>query len=60
MEGIWLARPDERQPGTPVAVKDLLDTAGLVTTYGALLGLLEPLYHREFVHAGLGRGDLLG
>ena len=35
MEGIWLARPDERQPGTPVAVKDLLDTAGLVTTYGS-------------------------
>lgn len=37
MEGIWLARPDEIGPGTPVAVKDLLDTAGLVTTYGSSL-----------------------
>ena len=37
MEGIWLARPDEPAPGTPVAVKDLLDTAGLVTTYGSAL-----------------------
>ena len=35
MEGIWLARPEEPGPGTPVAVKDLLDTAGLVTTYGS-------------------------
>jgi aspartyl-tRNA(Asn)/glutamyl-tRNA(Gln) amidotransferase subunit A len=35
VEGIWLARPDEPQPGTPVAIKDLLDTAGLVTTYGS-------------------------
>jgi aspartyl-tRNA(Asn)/glutamyl-tRNA(Gln) amidotransferase subunit A len=35
VEGIWLARPDELQPGTPVAIKDLLDTAGLVTTYGS-------------------------
>ena len=35
MEGIWLARPEEPQPGTPVAIKDLLDTAGLVTTYGS-------------------------
>ena len=37
MEGIWLARPDEVGTGTPVAVKDLLDTKGLVTTYGSSL-----------------------
>jgi len=35
VEGIWLARPDEPHGGVPVAVKDLLDTAGLVTTYGS-------------------------
>ncbi len=29
MDGIWLARPDEVGAGEPVAVKDLLDTAGL-------------------------------
>ena len=34
-DGIWLARPDEPREGVPVAVKDLLDTAGLVTTYGS-------------------------
>jgi aspartyl-tRNA(Asn)/glutamyl-tRNA(Gln) amidotransferase subunit A len=34
---IWLARPDEPPRGTPVAIKDLLDTAGLVTTYGSAL-----------------------
>ena len=37
MEGIWLARPDESGAGEPVAVKDLLDTAGLTTTYGSVL-----------------------
>ena len=37
MEGIWLARPEEPARGTPVAIKDLLDTAGLVTTYGSAL-----------------------
>ncbi len=37
MDGIWLARPERVGPGTPVAVKDLLDTAGLVTTYGSAL-----------------------
>jgi aspartyl-tRNA(Asn)/glutamyl-tRNA(Gln) amidotransferase subunit A len=36
-DGIWLARPELQAPGTPVAVKDLLDTAGLVTTYGSAL-----------------------
>jgi aspartyl-tRNA(Asn)/glutamyl-tRNA(Gln) amidotransferase subunit A len=34
---VWLARPDEVAPGTPVAIKDLLDTAGLVTTYGSVI-----------------------
>ena len=37
MDGIWLAQPDEPARGTPVAIKDLLDTAGLVTTYGSAL-----------------------
>jgi aspartyl-tRNA(Asn)/glutamyl-tRNA(Gln) amidotransferase subunit A len=37
MDGIWLARPDEPGAGEPVAVKDLLDTAGLATTYGSAL-----------------------
>jgi aspartyl-tRNA(Asn)/glutamyl-tRNA(Gln) amidotransferase subunit A len=37
VEGIWLARPDEPGVGEPVAVKDLLDTAGLTTTYGSAL-----------------------
>jgi aspartyl-tRNA(Asn)/glutamyl-tRNA(Gln) amidotransferase subunit A len=51
-DGIWLARPDAPPVGTPpvrtastdtastdtaVAVKDLLDTAGLPTTYGSAL-----------------------
>jgi aspartyl-tRNA(Asn)/glutamyl-tRNA(Gln) amidotransferase subunit A len=35
VEGIWLARPELIAPGRPVAVKDLLDTAGLTTTYGS-------------------------
>jgi aspartyl-tRNA(Asn)/glutamyl-tRNA(Gln) amidotransferase subunit A len=38
LQGIWLARPDEPVRGPrAVAVKDLLDTAGLVTTYGSIL-----------------------
>jgi aspartyl-tRNA(Asn)/glutamyl-tRNA(Gln) amidotransferase subunit A len=37
VEGIWLARPNESRAGVPVAVKDLLDTAGLTTTYGSAL-----------------------
>jgi aspartyl-tRNA(Asn)/glutamyl-tRNA(Gln) amidotransferase subunit A len=39
VEGIWLARPDggPAAGGEPVAVKDLLDTAGLPTTYGSAL-----------------------
>jgi len=34
---VWLARPERPPAGRPVAVKDLLDTAGLVTTYGSIL-----------------------
>ncbi|HZT54479.1 MAG TPA: amidase, partial [Gaiellaceae bacterium] len=37
MEGIWLARPEPPGAGRPVAVKDLLDTAGLTTTYGSAI-----------------------
>lgn len=37
MDGIWLARPERAGAGEPLAVKDLLDTAGLATTYGSLL-----------------------
>jgi aspartyl-tRNA(Asn)/glutamyl-tRNA(Gln) amidotransferase subunit A len=37
VDGIWLARPDERGAGEPVAVKDLLDTKELTTTYGSAL-----------------------
>ena len=36
-DGLWLARPELPATGVPVAVKDLLDTAGLVTTYGSIL-----------------------
>ncbi len=34
---IFLARPEQRGDGIPLAVKDLFDTAGLVTTYGSIL-----------------------
>jgi aspartyl-tRNA(Asn)/glutamyl-tRNA(Gln) amidotransferase subunit A len=37
VDGIWLARPEEPGEGEPVAVKDLLDTEGLTTTYGSAL-----------------------
>jgi len=37
VDGIWLARPAEPGAGEPVAVKDLLDTAHLTTTYGSAL-----------------------
>jgi aspartyl-tRNA(Asn)/glutamyl-tRNA(Gln) amidotransferase subunit A len=37
VDGIWLARPDRAGAGEPIAVKDLLDTAGLTTTYGSAL-----------------------
>jgi aspartyl-tRNA(Asn)/glutamyl-tRNA(Gln) amidotransferase subunit A len=39
-DGIFLARPPEADavpPGARLAVKDLFDTAGLVTTYGSIL-----------------------
>jgi len=35
--GVFLALPDEEPTGRPLAVKDLFDTAGLVTTYGSTL-----------------------
>jgi amidase len=34
-DGIFLAIPEEPGPGIRLAVKDLLDTAGLRTTYGS-------------------------
>jgi aspartyl-tRNA(Asn)/glutamyl-tRNA(Gln) amidotransferase subunit A len=34
---IFLARPEQVGEGIPVAVKDLFDTAGLVTTYGSAI-----------------------
>ena len=37
LDAIWLARPGSRADGVPVAVKDLLDTAGVATTYGSAL-----------------------
>ena len=36
-EGIFLARPSRVEDGIPLAVKDLFDTAGLVTTYGSAI-----------------------
>ncbi len=35
--GVFLALPEEAPAGVPLAVKDLFDTAGLVTTYGSPL-----------------------
>jgi aspartyl-tRNA(Asn)/glutamyl-tRNA(Gln) amidotransferase subunit A len=37
LDGIFLARPDQIAEGIRLAVKDLFDTAGLVTTYGSIL-----------------------
>ena len=34
---IFLARPERPADGIPLAVKDLFDTAGLVTTYGSIV-----------------------
>jgi aspartyl-tRNA(Asn)/glutamyl-tRNA(Gln) amidotransferase subunit A len=36
-DGIFLARPDAPGSGIRLAVKDLLDTAGLTTTYGSAI-----------------------
>jgi aspartyl-tRNA(Asn)/glutamyl-tRNA(Gln) amidotransferase subunit A len=36
-DAIFLARPDSAPDGIPLAVKDLLDTAGLTTTYGSAI-----------------------
>jgi aspartyl-tRNA(Asn)/glutamyl-tRNA(Gln) amidotransferase subunit A len=35
--GIFLARPERAAGGIPLGVKDLFDTAGLVTTYGSAI-----------------------
>jgi aspartyl-tRNA(Asn)/glutamyl-tRNA(Gln) amidotransferase subunit A len=37
LEGIFLARPETPRDGISLAVKDLLDTAGLATTYGSAI-----------------------
>jgi aspartyl-tRNA(Asn)/glutamyl-tRNA(Gln) amidotransferase subunit A len=37
LDGIFLARPETPAAGISLAVKDLLDTAGLTTTYGSAL-----------------------
>jgi aspartyl-tRNA(Asn)/glutamyl-tRNA(Gln) amidotransferase subunit A len=37
LDGIFLARPELPDAGIPLAVKDLLDTAGLTTTYGSAI-----------------------
>jgi aspartyl-tRNA(Asn)/glutamyl-tRNA(Gln) amidotransferase subunit A len=37
IDGIFLARPDRVEAAIRLAVKDLFDTAGLVTTYGSAL-----------------------
>ena len=37
LNGIFLAQPETRGEGIRLAVKDLLDTAGLTTTYGSVL-----------------------
>jgi Asp-tRNA(Asn)/Glu-tRNA(Gln) amidotransferase A subunit family amidase len=37
VDGIFLALPDRPADGIPLAVKDLLDTAGLTTTYGSAI-----------------------
>jgi aspartyl-tRNA(Asn)/glutamyl-tRNA(Gln) amidotransferase subunit A len=37
LPGIFLARPETPPQGIPLAVKDLFDTAGLVTTYGSVV-----------------------
>jgi aspartyl-tRNA(Asn)/glutamyl-tRNA(Gln) amidotransferase subunit A len=36
-EAIFLARPERPADGIPLAVKDLFDTAGMVTTYGSVI-----------------------
>lgn len=35
--GIFITRPAQPREGIPVAVKDLFDTAGLITTYGSAI-----------------------
>src|ERR671937_357603 len=45
LNGIFLDRPEHPGDGIRLAVKDLFDTAGLVTTYGSIL-FAEPLPER--------------
>jgi aspartyl-tRNA(Asn)/glutamyl-tRNA(Gln) amidotransferase subunit A len=37
LDSVFLARPERPAAGIPLAVKDLFDTAGLVTTYGSII-----------------------
>jgi aspartyl-tRNA(Asn)/glutamyl-tRNA(Gln) amidotransferase subunit A len=37
LESIWITPVDDPEPGTRLAVKDILDTAGIRTTYGSLI-----------------------
>jgi aspartyl-tRNA(Asn)/glutamyl-tRNA(Gln) amidotransferase subunit A len=37
LDGIFLAQPENPSAGIPLGVKDLFDTAGVVTTYGSIL-----------------------
>jgi aspartyl-tRNA(Asn)/glutamyl-tRNA(Gln) amidotransferase subunit A len=37
LNGVFLARPEQRRQGIRLAVKDLFDTAGLTTTYGSII-----------------------
>jgi aspartyl-tRNA(Asn)/glutamyl-tRNA(Gln) amidotransferase subunit A len=56
-DGIFLARPAEARTGIPLAVKDLLDTAGLTTTYGsAVFAEHIPATTAESVHLAEARG----
>jgi Asp-tRNA(Asn)/Glu-tRNA(Gln) amidotransferase A subunit family amidase len=56
---IFLARPEQVGEGVPVAVKDLFDTAGLVTTYGsAIFAAHVPARTAEAVRRLEDDGDL--
>ena len=56
-DGIFLAVPEEPSPGIRLAVKDLLDTAGLGTTYGsAVFAEYVPATSAESVQLAEGAG----